>query len=129
VAIAGFPNLFTITGPGSPSVMSNMPVSIEQHVEWIADCIDYLRRNKLTAIEATIEAENEWTAHVSEVAEGTLMTRANSWYLGANIPGKPRVFMPYIGGVGTYRQKCDEVVARGYKGFAVSRAGESADSR
>ncbi len=129
VAIAGFPNLFTITGPGSPSVMSNMPVSIEQHVEWVADCIDYLRRNELTTIEALPEAQNEWTHHVAEVAEGTLMTRANSWYMGANIPGKPRVFMAYIGGVGAYRQKCDEVVAQGYKGFALSRAGASADSR
>ncbi|HVN88748.1 MAG TPA: NAD(P)/FAD-dependent oxidoreductase [Candidatus Binataceae bacterium] len=126
LAVAGFPNLFTITGPGSPSVMSNMPVSIEQHVEWVSDCIEYMRRNHLAVIEAKPDAEDEWTRHVSEVAEGTLMTRANSWYVGANIPGKPRVFMPYLGGVGVYREKCDEVVAQGYKGFNLIGAKESA---
>jgi cation diffusion facilitator CzcD-associated flavoprotein CzcO len=118
--IAGFPNLFTITGPGSPSVLSNMPVSIEQHVEWISDCIEHLRSHGGTMIEATAEAETTWVDHVSELADLTLFSKADSWYLGANIPGKKRVFMPYVGGVANYRQRCDEVVARGYEGFAIS---------
>jgi cation diffusion facilitator CzcD-associated flavoprotein CzcO len=118
---AGFPNLFTITGPGSPSVLSNMVVSIEQHVEWISDCIAYLERNRFATIEATQEAEDGWVAHVNEVANHTLFPLANSWYVGANIPGKPRVFMPYVGGVPAYRQKCDEVVAAGYEGFRTGR--------
>lgn len=120
VAVAGFPNLFIITGPGSPSVLSNMIVSIEQHVDWIADCIAYLYAHDLTGIEATVEAEDAWVAHVNEVADTTLYPLANSWYVGANIPGKPRVFMPYVGGVGTYRQKCDAVAANGYEGFTLT---------
>ena len=119
VSIAGFPNLFTITGPGSPSVLSNMIVSIEQHADWIADCIEYLRNNGRMAIEATVEAEDEWVEHVNQVGHATLYPQANSWYMGANIPGKPRIFMPYIGGVGVYRQKCDEVAAKGYEGFRL----------
>ena len=118
--VAGFPNLFTITGPGSPSVLSNMPVSIEQHVEWISDCITHLRDTGGTTIEATTDAEDAWVDHVAEIADLTLFSKANSWYLGANIPGKKRVFMPYVGGVANYRQRCDEVVARGYEGFAIS---------
>ena len=106
-----------ITGPGSPSVLSNMIVSIEQHVDWIADCISYLRRHGHESIEATVDAEDAWVAHVNAVGHLTLYPRANSWYMGANVPGKPRVFMPYIGGVWRYRQKCDEVAANGYKGF------------
>jgi len=123
VMVAGFPNLLIITGPGSPSVMSNMVVSIEQHVDWIAGCLEYLRERRLATIEATVEAEDAWVAHVNEVANATLFPMANSWYMGANIPGKPRVFLPYIGGVGVYRQKCDEVAAKGYEGFALSPAG------
>jgi cation diffusion facilitator CzcD-associated flavoprotein CzcO len=119
LAIAGFPNLFTITGPGSPSVLSNMIVSIEQHVDWIADCIAYLREHGLRTAEATTAAEEAWVAHVNEVGHATLYPRANSWYMGANIPGKPRIFMPYIGGVGIYRQKCDEVAANDYAGFSL----------
>ena len=119
IAIAGFPNLFIITGPGSPSVLSNMMVSIEQHVDWIADCIAYLRARDLAAIEATIEAEDGWVAHVNDVGNTTLYPRADSWYVGANIPGKPRIFMPYVGGVGAYRKKCDEVAANGYEGFTL----------
>jgi len=119
VAIAGFPNLFTITGPGSPSVLSNMLPSIEQHVEWIADAIGHLRARGLGRIEATGEAEQRWVAHVNEVANGTLFPSCNSWYIGANVPGKPRVFMPYIG-VPPYVQKCNEVAANGYEGFALS---------
>ena len=118
---AGFPNLFIITGPGSPSVLSNMPVSIEQHVEWISDCIAYMRANAFAQIDATEEAENEWVDHVGEIAGFTLFEKANSWYLGANIPGKKRIFMPYVGGVFPYRQRCDEVAAKGYEGFALSR--------
>ena len=117
--IAGFPNLFTITGPGSPSVLSNMITSIEQHVEWIAACLAYLRAHDRGTIEATAEAEEEWVAHVNAVGDTTLYPRANSWYMGANIPGKPRIFMPYVGGVGAYRMKCDEVAARGYAGFSL----------
>jgi cyclohexanone monooxygenase len=120
LAVAGFPNLFLITGPGSPSVISNMIVSIEQHVDWIADCIGYLRERDRESIEPTAEAEDAWVAHVNEVGYRTLYPQANSWYMGANIPGKPRVFMPYIGGVGAYRQKCDEVAARGYEGFEIA---------
>jgi cation diffusion facilitator CzcD-associated flavoprotein CzcO len=121
LAIAGFPNLFTITGPHSPSVLSNMPVSIEQHVEWISDCIDHMRKNKLETIEATPQAEEQWTAHVAAIVNTTLMPEANSWYMGANIAGKPRTFLPYLdpGCVGGYRKKCDEVAARGYEGFAL----------
>ena len=120
LTVEGFPNLFTITGPGSPSVLSNMIVSIEQHVDWIADCLAYLRARGLAAIEATREAEDAWVTHVNEVGHMTLYPRAASWYMGANVPGKPRIFMPYVGGVGTYRQKCDEVAAKGYEGFALS---------
>ncbi len=119
--VHGFPNLFTVTGPGSPSVLSNMIVSIEQHVDWIADCIAHMRDRGLSTIEATPEAEEKWIAHVNEAAEGTMLTApsCNSWYLGANIPGKPRIFMPYVGGVGEYRRECDEIAARGYEGFKL----------
>ena len=119
---AGFPNLFIITGPGSPSVLSNMIVSIEQHVDWISDCLAYMRDEGLVTMEATTSAEDTWVAHVNEVAHTTLYPQATSWYMGANIPGKPRIFMPYIGGVPLYRQKCDEVAAKGYKGFAMTAA-------
>jgi cyclohexanone monooxygenase len=118
----GFPNLFIITGPGSPSVLSNMIVSIEQHVDWIADCVQWMRERGLEAMEANRDAEDNWVAHVNEVAHGTLYPQANSWYMGANIPGKPRIFMPYIGGVGTYRQICNDVAAKGYEGFTMTSA-------
>jgi cyclohexanone monooxygenase len=126
---AGFPNLFMITGPGSPSVLSNMIVSIEQHVDWIAAWLVHARANRLSAIEPTQAAEDGWVAHVDEVAHRTLYPKANSWYMGANIPGKPRVFLPYIGGVGAYREICDDVAAKGYQGFRLSglqRAGSAA---
>jgi cyclohexanone monooxygenase len=119
---AGFPNLFIITGPGSPSVLSNMIVSIEQHVDWIADCLGYMRDHDLAAMEAKKDAEDNWVDHVNEVAHGTLYPQANSWYMGANVPGKPRIFMPYIGGVGAYRQICNGVAAKGYEGFALTAA-------
>jgi cyclohexanone monooxygenase len=117
---AGFPNMFMITGPGSPSVLSNMMVSIEQHVDWIADCVAYLRSHGLDCIEATQSAEDAWVEHGNEVANRTLYPLANSWYMGVNIPGKPEVFMPYIGGVGTYRDTCDDIAADGYRGFALT---------
>ena len=116
---AGFPNLFIVTGPGSPSVLSNMIVSIEQHVDWIADCVAYVRDRGLETIEARKDAEDGWVAHVNEVAYTTLYPQANSWYMGANVPGKPRIFMPYIGGVGVYRQICNDVAAKGYQGFRM----------
>ena len=120
----GFPNLFMITGPGSPSVLSNMPVSIEQHVEWISGAIEHMRgRGPRRRWRPTQQAEVEWVAHVNEIAAQTMFMLADSWYLGANIPGKPRVFMPYPGGVGAYRQKCDEVAEAGYEGFTAHRAG------
>ena len=112
LATAGFPNLFLVTGPGSPSVLSNMVVSIEQHVEWIADCIAHLRARGLGTIEATDAAEDAWVTHVNQVADATLFPRAASWYAGANIPGKPRVFMPYLGGVRPYRAHCAGVAQR-----------------
>jgi cyclohexanone monooxygenase len=121
---AGFPNLFIITGPGSPSVLSNMIVSIEQHVDWIADCLAYMRERGFDVMEAEKEAEEKWVAHVNEVAHTTLYPQANSWYMGANIPGKPQIFMPYIGGVGVYRQICNDVAAKGYEGFAMAAAAE-----
>ncbi|MBM3139583.1 MAG: NAD(P)/FAD-dependent oxidoreductase [Chloroflexi bacterium] len=119
LATAGFPNLFMITGPGSPSVLSNMPVSIEQHVEWIADAVAYVRERGVERIEADAVAQAAWVQHVNEIANLTMFPLANSWYLGANIPGKPRVFMPYAGGVDAYRERCDEVVANGYEGFVL----------
>jgi len=122
LATAGFPNMFMITGPGSPSVLSNMPVSIEQHVEWIADFIEHLRERDVAVVEADAAAETAWVAHVNELADQTMFMLADSWYLGANIPGKPRVFMPYPGGVGVYREKCNEVVANGYEGFVIGAA-------
>ena len=116
---SGFPNLFIITGPGSPSVISNMVTSIEQHVDWIAGCLAYLDAHQFSRIEAVREAEDDWVAHVNEVAGRTLYPLADSWYLGANIPGKPHVFMPYLGGVGVYRQKCRELADGGYIGFKL----------
>ncbi len=119
--MAGFPNLFTITGPGSPSVLANMIVAIEQHVDWVVDCLDHLDARGAATIEPTAEAVGEWVAHVNEVAEGTMYTApsCNSWYLGSNIEGKTRVFMPYVGGFGRYRDRCEQIVADGYPGFVV----------
>jgi cation diffusion facilitator CzcD-associated flavoprotein CzcO/acetyl esterase/lipase len=117
---AGFPNLFMITGPGSPSVLSNMVVSIEQHVDWITDCLTDLREQGYDCIEPTETAEEAWGLHVNDCADITLFPRAASWYMGANVPGKPRVFLPYVGGVGTYRESCDRIVEEGYLGFRLS---------
>jgi cation diffusion facilitator CzcD-associated flavoprotein CzcO len=119
--VAGFPNLFTITGPGSPSVLCNMPVAIEQHADWITDCIRHLNDSGLDRIEARPEAMDKWVAEVNEVASKTVFPMAkHSWYLGANIPGKPRVFMPYAGGMVRYREICTQVAASGYDGFTLS---------
>ncbi len=121
--IAGFPNLFTVTGPGSPSVLCNMPVAIEQHVEWITDCIDHLEQHGIAHIEASEEAAEGWVAEVNRAADATLLPQAgHSWYLGANVPGKPRVFMPYAGGMTVYRETCDRVAANGYQGFVLAPA-------
>jgi cation diffusion facilitator CzcD-associated flavoprotein CzcO len=125
IATAGFPNLFMITGPQSPSVLSNMPVSIEQHVDWITDCLRHLREQGLDTIEAVPEAEDDWVAHHNEITQLTLLPRANSWWVGANIPGKPRNLYPYVGGVGTYRRICDAVAARGYDGFRTGSGGRT----
>jgi cation diffusion facilitator CzcD-associated flavoprotein CzcO len=123
--VAGYPNFFTITGPGSPSVLTNMPVAIEQHVEWITDCIAHLRSNGIDAIEPDPEAVRRWDAHVEEAANATLLSKAkNSWYYGANVPGKPRVFMPYAGGLARYRAICADIAAKGYEGFVLAKAGE-----
>lgn len=120
VSVEGFPNMFMVTGPGSPSVLGNMPTSIEQHVDWIGDCITHIREQNATCIEASSDAERSWGAHVKELADGTLFPQTDSWYLGANIPGKPRVFLPYVGGFGTYRQLCNEVAEKSYEGFDIS---------
>jgi len=117
--VPGFPNLFTITGPGSPGVVTNVPVAIEQHVEWIADLLGHARDHGHKTVEAALSAADEWTAHVQDVANTTLYPTADSWYMGANIPGKPRVFLPYIGGLDVYRQRCDEIAAAGYPGFEL----------
>lgn len=119
LATLGFPNLFTITGPGSPSVLTNMLPSIEQHVNWIADCVAYMEEKGLHRIEPTLEAQDAWVDHVNEIAAATLFYNCNSWYLGANVPGKPRVFMPCIG-FPPYVEKCNEVAAKGYEGFALA---------
>jgi cyclohexanone monooxygenase len=120
IMMAGFPNLFMITGPQSPGVKSQMILACEQHVEWIADCLRYIRDRGFSRIEAEQAAEDAWVRHNNEVADRTLYPLANSWYVGANIPGKPRVFMPYVGGVTAYKKKCDEVAGNGYEGFSFA---------
>ncbi len=109
-----------MTGPGSPSVLTNMPVAIEQHAEWIADCLAFLRERGLDRIEAKPDAAEFWGAEVNRAASATLLPMASSsWYLGANVPGKPRVFMPYAGGMAHYRGICDRIAADGYEGFVM----------
>ena len=121
LAASGFPNLFTITGPGSPSVLSNMLPSIEQHADWIANLLDHARAERRSIVEATVEAEDDWVAHVDDAANHTLFPSCNSWYLGANVPGKPRVFMPYPR-MPAYVRRCDRVAANGYEGFTLEEA-------
>jgi cyclohexanone monooxygenase len=123
VAVAGFPNMFLVTGPGSPSVLSNMVLSIEQHVEFIRDLITHALSAGASSVEPTERAAADWVAHVNDVAYATLFPCAESWYVGANIPGKPRVFTPYVGGVGPYRSRCDAVAAAGYEGFTLTTVG------
>ena len=119
--VAGFPNLFTVTGPGSPSVLCNMPVAIEQHAEWIADCIAHMRANDIATIEPRPDAVDAWVQEVNAAANATLLPLAtHSWYLGANVPGKPRVFMPYAGGMARYREICADVAANNYQGFTLT---------
>lgn len=120
IGVSGFPNLFTLTGPGSPSALSNAVVSIEQHVEWVADLLAHLGERGAALVEADDQAEKEWTEHVQVAGNATLYPRTDSWYMGANVPGKPRVFLPYIGGVGNYRAHCDQVARDGYRGFVIA---------
>ena len=120
IGVAQFPNFFMVTGPGSPSVLSNMMVSIEQHVEWITDCIAHMKEEDLQVVEATATAENGWVNYGAAWADLTLFPQANSWYMGANVPGKPRVCLPFVGGVGAYRRACNDVIAQDYLGFEFS---------
>jgi cyclohexanone monooxygenase len=122
VATSGFPNLFTITGPGSPSVLASMIQAIEQHVDWMADCIAHLRDIGAATIEPVQADEDQWVEHVNEVSKVSLRSTCSSWYVGANIPGRPRVFMPYIGGFPVYVQKCNEVMSNGFEGFVIDGA-------
>lgn len=117
---AGFPNLFLITGPQSPSILTNVVMAIEQHVDWIARCLGHMQVAKINVAEAQLQAEDDWVDHVGEVASKTLFASANSWYTGANIPGKPRVFLPYIGGLGNYTVICDAVATDNYRGIAMA---------
>jgi cyclohexanone monooxygenase len=119
LAVAGFPNLFTVTGPLSPSVLANMPTAVEQHVDWIADCIVHVLQKDRPVVEAAADAQQAWTEHTAEVVAHTLYPRSNSWYFGSNIPGKPRRFGVYVGGFGAYRARCEAIAARDYEGFAV----------
>ena len=122
IASAGFPNLFMITGPGSPSVLASMIHAIEQHVDWLADCMGHVRDVGATSIEPILKDEDAWVEHVSTVS---LRSTCSSWYVGANIPGRPRVFMPYIGGFPVYVQKCNEVMNNGLDGFILEGAQDS----
>jgi cyclohexanone monooxygenase len=128
LAVAGFPNMFILAGPGSPSVLSNMVHSIELHVDWLTHCLEELRAQGKSVIEAQQQSEDQWVAHVNEMADRTLYPTANSWYTGANIPGKPRVFMPYVAGVPAYRKIVDEVAAKGYEGFRIQEPGRVAQA-
>ena len=121
--ISGFPNLFTVNGPSSPSVLTNMLQSIEHHVDWIVDCIGYMGKNGLVRIDADQDAQVDWAHEVAAMAEKTLYTKADSWYMGANVPGKPRVFLMYIGGLDRYVERCEKIVSEGYSGFRFSGPG------
>lgn len=118
----GFPNLFVVTGPGSPSVLANMVLGAEQHVDWIGDLLDYMAAHGYSTVEAEPQAVADWVTECNERAAATMFPQANSWYLGANIPGKPRVFMPFIGGFGVYGAICADVAASGYKGFTLAES-------
>ena len=122
LAVAGFPNLFTIQGPGSPSAATNFIAALEQHVEWIADCLGYLRDNRYRSIEALPSAQTEWMEHAASIVAATVLVHpsCNSWYNGANVPGKKRMYMGYTGGIPEYRRRCDEIAANGYTGFKLN---------
>lgn len=120
LGVDGFPNLFVVTGPGSPSVLANMVLGAEQHVDWIGDLLDYMAAHGYSTVEAEPQAVADWVTECNERAAATMFPQANSWYLGANIPGKPRVFMPFIGGFGVYGAICADVAASGYKGFTLA---------
>ena len=122
LTMADFPNMFLITGPQSPSVKAQMILACEQHTDWIVDCISHMKATGMARIETTQQAEDDWVQHNNEVADSTLYPLANSWYMGANIPGKPRIFMPYVGGFDRYKRTCDEVVANNYEGFTFTAA-------
>jgi cyclohexanone monooxygenase len=128
LGVAGFPNLFTVTGPLSPSVVANMPTGVEQHVDWIGGCLAHMRREGLSVIEPDEAAQEAWTAHADEVAAQTLYPKVNSWYMGANIPGKPRRFQVYLGGFSSYRLRCEEIAERGYEGFRLERSPAPAEA-
>ncbi len=119
LAVEGFPNMFTITGPGSPAVLGNVLMAIEQHVEWVFQCINDTESSGKTEIEADMIAEDEWMDHVEDLASETLRYSCNSWYVGANVPGKKRVFMPYTGGYDVYRKRCKDIADHGYAGFIL----------
>jgi len=125
IASVGFPNLFMITGPGSPSVLASMIQAIEQHVDWLADCMGHMRDVGATTIEPTLKDEDAWVEHVNDVSKVSLRSTCSSWYVGTNIPGRPRVFMPYIGGFPVYVQKCNEVMSSGFDGFVLEGAEQS----
>ncbi|MEM7408560.1 MAG: NAD(P)/FAD-dependent oxidoreductase, partial [Pseudomonadota bacterium] len=125
LSTAGFPNFFMVTGPGSPSVLANMIQSIEQHVDWIADCIMFVRESGAKTIDARVEFEDDWVDHVNEVAQTSLRSTCSSWYVGANIPGRPRVFMPYIGGFPIYVDRCNQVMTNSFEGFDLDVERES----
>ena len=119
IASHGFPNLFMLTGPGSPSVLSNVIVSAEQHVNWLTQLLGYLHEQEIDRIEADLDAQTRWTQYCTDMANESLYPQADSWYMGANIPGKPRVFMPYVGGNALYQTEIDEVAEKGYTGFQL----------
>ncbi len=123
LGVDGFPNMFLVNGPGAPAVLANMVLHAEAHVNWIADAIEYVGSHGYSAIEATTESVDDWNAELVRRADQTLFPKANSWYLGANVPGKPRVFMLFIGGFAAYNDICAEVAAAGYKGFELTKAG------
>jgi len=128
IAIAGFPNLFMIHGPGSPGVFYNMPLGAERQMDWIGNCMLHLRENELGAIEPKTDSEVAWATEVSAIANATLFPRTDSWWTGANIPGKPRYFSAYLGGSLYYQRICD-VAARGYEGFAFEPAHRAEDAK
>ena len=119
--VADFPNMFLITGPQSPSVKAQMILACEQHTDWIVNCLKFMDNHGLDRVEADQTAEDSWVRHNNDIAEATLYPLANSWYMGANIPGKPRIFMPYVGGFDRYKKSCDDVAAKGYEGFSFAQ--------